>query len=79
MTGWLVYRYKLLYMHYPIHESGGSLWPLLGDCTFVALLISHCTTFGLLSLKRASFLQLLLLGLLPAGSVVLYYTYVPLM
>ena len=50
---WVVFRYTTLYMHYPLHESGGAMWPLVADSTFAAVLISHLTTIGLFSLKGA--------------------------
>jgi hypothetical protein len=78
-VGWASFRYITLYHYYPLHESGGAMWPLVADWTFGALLISQVVTIGLFSLKRATIVQMTLLVALPIGSVVLYWTYAPLL
>lgn len=56
-TGWIVYRYLLLYVYSPLFESGGLLWPVIFDYAVVGLVISQLTVIGVFTvcIHSASF------------------------
>jgi hypothetical protein len=73
-SAWFVWRYLGMYVHYPVHESGGALWPAMFDYSTAGLVISQLTVIGLFSLKRG-WPQLCLLGLLPPATLLFYRRY----
>lgn len=49
--GLLVYKHQLLYVYYPIFESGGLFWPKIYRRWIFALFISQATMLGMFILK----------------------------
>jgi hypothetical protein len=61
--GFVVLKYKMLYVFLPKYEGEGFLWPVLVRCMLLALIILHLTLLGFFGMKDARSELMLLLPL----------------
>jgi hypothetical protein len=53
--GFVVLKYKMLYVYLPLYEGEGFIWPLLVRCMLLSLVILHLTLIGFFGLKKATY------------------------
>ncbi|KAF9196968.1 hypothetical protein BGZ50_004555 [Haplosporangium sp. Z 11] len=70
--GYLVFKYQLLYVYFHPNESGGQMWPMVYNRLTLGLVTFQVTMLGMLMLKQA-FIMAILLAPLPVGTVSFWY------
>eukprot|EP00054_Salpingoeca_dolichothecata_P014176 m.79523 g.79523 ORF g.79523 m.79523 type:complete len:798 (+) comp20860_c0_seq3:205-2598(+) len=63
-SGYITYRYSLLYVHMPLFESGGAMWPRMFNRVMVGVLLSQIVVLGVLGVKKAAIASPLIIPML---------------